>query len=663
MVGPDNLKNIYIVIFVFFCLICKSQFDKEKFYSDFFKSDVKNKVKLAANLTNEKLKEVYPVIKDSLEKIKKLVYFRSQSIEAKLLFDIIDANVELGNQNYARAVYLIENGLQNHASGINDSLKCYSILKFSFIKIRNFIKAYEINSRMEMLWPKKNDSVYVDYGLSKSGLYGALNFYNEAIKERRLEFNKNFTENDTNALASLYNDVGVYFNRLKNSDSAEVCFLKAKQILNSLKYSDESKTHYEFFKALVGGNLGLSYYNKGQIAKAMPLLKEDIYYSLKYKDYASAFNSYNLMVECLIKINNKSLANNYLDSAENLINKHLKDVGSRLNFLFLKFGFYQSQKDFAGANRYLTQYLHLKDSLAIQEKEQNILNSGIALKIEQKEFELSEKNKILEQKTLEDARHKTFRAYLFAGILLLMGVIVFLMLRNYFSKKRESELSLINQKIKLQNTQIEQSLREKEVLIKEVHHRVKNNLQIITSMLSLQICKEEGKQTASILYDAKQRINAIALTHEMLYKNSNLSRIPINEYIESLVRQIESSFPRTDIKLITELNSNNKKINIDNAVPLGLLINELLTNSFKHAFPNNENGIITVKLFETENNSVISVKDNGIGLPGDYKSAEKHSMGMDLINILAEQIEAKLTIKNTKGSDFNLEIPNAKLYI
>jgi len=657
------MKIKHILIFLFLSFSGIAQIDTEKFYSDFSKSDIKNKVILTAAVSFQDLKMIYPEIRDSLEKIKKLVYTRSQSKEAKFLFNIIDANLELGNQNYARAVYIIQTGLQNHASNINDSLKGYSILKFAFIKIRNFIKAYEINSKMEMLRPRKSSSVNIDFGMKKSALYAALNFYNEAIKERRNEFyNKNIAQ-DTDALTGLYNDIGVYFNRLKNSDSAEVCFLRAKEVLNSKKYSEDRKTYYDFFKALVGGNLGLSYFNKGLIAKAIPLLREDIYYSLKYNDYGSAFNSYNLMVECYIKNNNNIFAKKYLDSAQNLIDTHLKDFGPRLNFLLLKSNFFKAQKDFAKSNLFLNQYLHLKDSISMIEKEQNLLNTEIAFKIEQKESELAEKDQILELKNLEDARNKTSRAYLLAGVLLLSAVVILLMLRNYFSKKRELDLNHTNEKIKLQNAQIEQSLKEKEILIKEIHHRVKNNLQIITSMLSLQISKEENKETGSVLHDAKQRINAIALTHQMLYQNSNLSQIPIDEYIENLVRQIESSFPPSDIKLITELNSIKKKINIDNAVPLGLLINELLTNAFKHAFPGNEKGIVKITLNENGSNCIIRIKDNGIGLPQDFKTGEKNSMGMDLINILADQIDAKLFIENKNGSDFILEIPKEKIYL
>jgi two-component sensor histidine kinase len=126
---------------------------------------------------------------------------------------------------------------------------------------------------------------------------------------------------------------------------------------------------------------------------------------------------------------------------------------------------------------------------------------------------------------------------------------------------------------------LEQALIDKEVLIKEIHHRVKNNLQIISSMLSLQISKIDDDKTATILRDARQRISAIALTHQMLYQKENLRNIQLGDYIEKLVRQVEFLMPSTNIELVTTIQTDGSRMTIDNAVPLGLLVNELLTNA------------------------------------------------------------------------------------
>jgi two-component system, sensor histidine kinase PdtaS len=490
-----------------------------------------------------------------------------------------------------------------------------------------------------------------------------LGFMPEAIKERRNEFIKKNMAHDTDLLVSFYNDIGVYYNRMKNSDSAATYFLKVQDILSHKKFPPERKKHYDFIKGLSKGNLGLSYFNSGDINKAIPLIKEDVYYSLMYNRYESAFNSYVILVDCYIRLNDIPEAKKYLDSTGLLMRDHLKDISQRLQYLYLQSKFYQAAKEYKTANQFFNEYFNLKDSVSMLEKEQNLLNTEVAFKIEAKEQELLEKTRIIEQKKLNEATQRTFRAYSFAGIVILLVVIVFLILNNYYSKNREKELHLTNEKINAQNSQIEQSLKEKEVLIKEIHHRVKNNLQIITSMLSLQISKEEGSPTEQILREAKQRIDSIALTHQMLYQKDNLSNILIGEYIQNLVRQIEASLPSSTIRLVTEINVEKRKINIDNAIPLGLLINELLTNAYKHAFPGKAGGVITVSLGENENHCILTVKDNGVGLPDNYNSPDRKSMGMDLIFILAEQLDAALTIENSGGAQFSLNIPKNKLFV
>jgi len=609
------------------------------------------------------LKQVYPKIKDTLEKIKYQAYFEKSDAEAKFLLDVIEANLEQANKNYAMTVFIADNCLQMHARNINDSLICYSILKSAFVKIRNFFKAYEINTRMELMWPRKSDSVNIAFGIKKSSLYGSLGFIKEAIAERRMEFEKQNLGHDTDQIFTFYSDMGIYFNRLKLSDSATFYFLKALDLVEHKKYAPERTIHYEFLKGVTKGNLGLSYFNNNHSEKAIPLIKEDIYYSRKSKNYESLFLGHKVIAECYVKMGEFTLARSHIDSAEKILQTYFPDGILKQHLYFVQSKFFEGQGDFKKANDYLNKYFASRDSIAMIEKEQNLKNTEIAFKIDQKDQELNEKKKILKQKELEEARQKTFKAYSLAGIILLLVVIVFLILINYFSKKREKEMYAKNEQIKLQNSQIEQSLKEKEVLIKEIHHRVKNNLQIITSMLSLQISKEEGKESEDTLREAKQRISSIALTHQMLYQNPNISNIPVNEYIENLVRQIESSIPHSNIELITDLKPNTRKVNIDNAVPLGLVINELLTNAFKHAFAGIKNGIIRVTLYENNDNCVIAVSDNGIGLPKDFNLTASKSLGMDLIHILAEQLEAVLKIENKNGSNFILEIPKNRLFI
>lgn len=650
-----KLKHIYFILF-FLPLVLSAEIDPKLFLDKFNKADLKSKVRLVASVPYADIKEIYPQIKDTLGRVKSLVYMRSQSKEAKFLFDKIEADIELNNENYTKAIFILENGLRKHASNVQDSLICYSMLKNAFVKIRDINKAFEMHHLMELKWSRKSDSVYIDYGRPKSTLFNMIGLTEQAITERRKEGENYSWKNDTDKFINMYNDIGVFYNAKKRSDSAQYYFLKAKNLLLQKKVSKEKETHHKFFLSLIDGNLALSYFNEGNPLAAIPLLKIDVYYSLKVNNYESAFNSYNLLTQCYIDLKQNNLAKSYLDSAHSLINEKVKGIAPKLRFLLTTANYYNSINDFSRSNQCYKQYLAINDSFQILEKERQIKNQSLTISIERSEIELNEKDKLLEQNKLEEAKQKTFRAYLLAGIIILSTIIIFLTLNNHFSKKREEQLYTKNKQINIQKEMIEQSLKEKEALIKEIHHRVKNNLQIISSMLSFQMGKISDKNTQTILRDAQQRINSISLTHQMLYQKDNITTISLGDYVENLVSQIEKTIFSSDIKLTTKIASRDRKINIDSAVPLGLLINEILTNAYKHAFLGNEKGNVSVSLVDNTDECVLIIGDDGKGLPDNLENLNKNSMGMELINILAEQLGATLKIEKTNGTTFVIKM-------
>lgn len=637
-------------------LFLKAQVDSKLFLQKFYKADIKGKVQLVASVPFSDIKDIYPEIKDSLDKAKSLIYMKSQSREAKFLLDKIEADIEMYSQNYTKAIFILENSLRKHATNIQDSLRCYSMLKNAFIKIRDINKAFEIHHLMELKWDRKSDTLNIDYGLQKSTLYNMLGLTDEAIKERRIEAKKYITKNDTDAYANFYNDIGVFFNARKRSDSARFYFLRAKNLLIHKKYTKDRETFYKFFIALVDGNLALSYFNQGDAKAAIPLLKIDVYYSLKVENYESAFNSYNLLTKCYVQLGQKDLAKKYLDSAQTLINEKVKGIAPKLRLLLTCASYYNSTKDFFKSNECYQQYVTINDSFQVLEKERNLKNQSLAINIEKNEVELNEKDRLLEQSKFEDAKQRSSRAYMLAGIIILSSIIIFMFLNNRNFKKREEQLSIKNKQISSQNFLIEQSLKEKEALIKEIHHRVKNNLQIISSMLSLQIGKVEDENTETILKDAQQRINAISLTHQMLYQKDNISTISLGDYVENLVSQVEATIFSNNIELSTSIASRNRKINIDTAVPLGLMINEILTNAYKHAFSEKIKGQVSVLLIDVEGGCILKISDNGKGLPDNFENLNQKSMGMELIYILAEQLDARLKIEKTNGTTFIIEM-------
>ena len=193
---------------------------------------------------------------------------------------------------------------------------------------------------------------------------------------------------------------------------------------------------------------------------------------------------------------------------------------------------------------------------------------------------------------------------------------------------------------------ISHTLKEKETLLREIHHRVKNNLQIISSLLKLHADKANDRNFTVLVEESQNRIISMALIHEMLYANSDLSKINVAQYTKSLFEKLQSTYNKGFVKLKIKIPTD-FYFEIDKMIPIGLILNETMSNSFKYAFQNKK-GEISISI--TKNALVIS--DNGIGI---FKSATKKtnaSFGLQLIDLLAEQIDAKVEIKSDKGTSF-----------
>ncbi len=205
------------------------------------------------------------------------------------------------------------------------------------------------------------------------------------------------------------------------------------------------------------------------------------------------------------------------------------------------------------------------------------------------------------------------------------------------------------------------SLKEKEILLKEIHHRVKNNLQIISSILNLQSSFIQDKKTLEILEDSRNRIRSMAIIHENLYHTANFSSIDFSNYLTILSTNLVSSYrlEENSIDLVTDFEA--VELVLDQAIPCGLIINELVTNALKYAFKDMPVGEVYVSLKMDEDDVFIIVKDNGVGLPKNFNYLESDSLGLQLVVTLVEQLDGKLEIKETKGTEFNIRFKKEKL--
>lgn len=202
------------------------------------------------------------------------------------------------------------------------------------------------------------------------------------------------------------------------------------------------------------------------------------------------------------------------------------------------------------------------------------------------------------------------------------------------------------------NTQqkLEDSLHEKNVLLAEIHHRVKNNLAIISGFLQLQRFNTEDEQLSKALNESEMRIRSMAKIHEKLYESESFSRIPIRDYITDLTKTIRDIYANSEKSIELDLACDDINLNINQAIPFGLLLNEVISNAFEHAFRNRSEGLVSIDVQDHGGDIRAIIKDNGIGLPDNFEEIKKHSLGSSIIENLVSQLEGELEIESGKGT-------------
>jgi len=212
---------------------------------------------------------------------------------------------------------------------------------------------------------------------------------------------------------------------------------------------------------------------------------------------------------------------------------------------------------------------------------------------------------------------------------------------------------------KIAETDLKNSLKDKDVLMREIHHRVKNNMQIISSFLSLQSSQVFDNRDANLFTNVQDRVKSMSLIHDNLYKSEDLSSIQFKEYVKTLISQLFSTHSElsNNIKLVTDIFD--VTFNMETAMPLGLIISEMVTNSLKHAFPDFK-GEISISLQPKGEETELIIKDNGVGVPKDFDIKKPGKLGLQLLNILVEQLEGTIKLDRNHGTEFKITFKELK---
>lgn len=576
---------------------------------------------------------------NSSEKTKDTTSVRNyQLIQSQIYYD-------LGNYEKSLA---ISKSLYDYLVSLDMDVKAtiLELMDANYAMLELYDKQIEIRRIKRELGLTENVAFY--------DIYASLGQYRKAMKDYMTEEKKELKDDDYYGQAIYNNTIGVYLRLDKSTPTALSYFKKAEGLIQVFlsdvtnQRTDKELTDGKLLKGLIIGNIGKCHVQLKEYEKAIPFLEESRETIKKHNTskFSSDFIENTLaLADCYLKLDNYAKATDYLSDDINPIKP--ENILKR-NRMYADY--YYKTGDFKNSTVYLKRNIKIRDSIDTQAS--NIKNQQLTSVVTQ---DLENSRKMMEQQKaqLEEsrkdikARDDKISLVFISLIFTLMGFagLVYAYLKSIKNQRLIAEQKFI----------IENALVEKDSLLKEIHHRVKNNLQMVSSLLSLQTKNTKSIAAIEALEEGKSRVKAMALIHQKLYQNDDLSVIEMQSYIESLINSIQSVYKKGGHNINITVDAEGVELDIDRAIPFGLILNELVSNSFKYAFPDDDsNGKIYIHLRKIMGQEgFFEYVDNGIGLPDDSDERAKSSMGIRLMNRLANQLQTTLnTDKTTEGVRF-----------
>ncbi len=519
------------------------------------------------------------------------------------------------------------------------------LLDYNYGKLE--LSGKQIDARTEKKKLNLVDEVYF------YDIYANVGMYRKAMRDYIRTKSKSIEEDDHFGLAKYNNNVGNYLRLDKSIPIAITNLTKALGFINVyLNDGTVDKTEGELakgtlLKGVIQGNIGKCKLLQGEFEEASKYLEEGVTaltengigeYSINLKEDQLA------LAESYLKLDQLRKAKELLDVEISKFHPKLIMKRNRLWALY-----YDKTGNFKNALRYLKsndsiQYaLDLRNTAVKKQQLRIIAEKDLENSIDMIEEQKKDNEKFKNEMLAQDQKIN------FVFISLIFTLLGFTGLVYAYLKSIKNQRLIAEQKHIIEN-----SLVEKDSLLKEIHHRVKNNLQMVSSLLSLQTKNTRSKAAIVALEEGKSRVKAMALIHQKLYQNDDLSVIEMQGYIESLINSVQSVYKKGGHNINITIDAEGVELDIDRAIPFGLILNELVSNSFKYAFPDgDENGKVYIHLRKNGELGFFEYTDNGVGLPEDTDQRAKSSMGIRLMNRLVNQLQSDLKIdKNTDGVRF-----------
>lgn len=551
----------------------------------------------------------------------------------------------------------------------------------------SFFRLYQYDSTLNYL--NKAENLYKQLGdktnvglmiMRKGGVYYAKGQYAEAMR-KAFQATEIFKDIDQNLqLAHAYMQLGNIYYFLRSYDKAS-------------HYYNLSADYYLLMKDSVGwafslSNLGLSKIEQDSFRqglniqrKVLPIIKKsgrsisigntyhylgisflgldqldsaEFYLNLSLKNNkASAYIegiAYDLKALGSIR-----LKRNKVDSAIIYGKMALAALGSVQNFeaekeinLFLS-KCYEKIGQKTIAFDYLKRYHELLDSTDNADEEDiERMAFDQQSKLERAQYEL----KLSHQRELLKEKENQGQEFLII-ILSIIAVISIFFAALISSTNRRNKF--LNRELKIKQDLLENELKTKQALLKEIHHRVKNNLQIISSMLSIQTQYIDDEVLENIIRESRSRIMSMSLIHESLYKRENTDNALFSSYVKDLIPQLIETYHVDESKIHLSMKIKDLELSLDDSVPCGLIINEIISNSLKHAFPNGKEGNILIEMYKDDEGVVhLKISDDGVGFPNDILPKNQDTFGFLLLYSLVDQLEANIEVRNDDGVSFHI---------
>ncbi|MBN3582789.1 tetratricopeptide repeat protein [Algoriphagus aestuarii] len=392
--------------------------------------------------------------------------------------------------------------------------------------------------------------------------------------------------------------------------------------------------------------IGKIYFSQGQYRNAISEYQSALsnLTNLDSREIASVYHNLGLSYS---RVGDFSKADEYLNKALN----YRLDFGQKSSLAPTYLALSESNRDrgnFKAAYDNFIQYKAYEDSIFNETKSKQIAELQTQYETEQKDQTILKLEQQSEIQRLQTETQKSQIYLSLGGIIILVLVAFGFFYRSQLKQKTNTELALKNEEIAKQNS-------EKELLLKEIHHRVKNNLQIISSLLSMQSRGIKDLKVIDAMKESQSRVKTMALIHEKLYQYENLASIDMQAYIRQLSDFLTQTYGKNkEIQVI--IRSEEINLDIDTAVPLGLITNELLSNALKYAFEDSQKGTIEIDLKKFSANSYrLVVSDSGKGIDQDIDIEKSSSLGLRLVRTLTRQINGNLSISSQEGTTFSIE--------